>query len=69
MFLQLGILQGSNTYLKTNVPCLNLSKEFRFLYQFGTVFHITLTLKHSASVSYREVFVLGNLSRLFFGRL
>ena len=35
--------------------CLNLSKEFRFLYRFGTVFHIILPLKHSAFVPYREV--------------
>ena len=44
------------------ICCLNLSKEFRFLYRFGTVFHIILPLKHSASVPYCEVFVLGNLS-------
>ena len=49
--------------------CLNLSKEFRFLYRFGTVFHIVLPLKHSASVPYREVFVLSNVSMLLFQRL
>ena len=45
---------------------LNLYKEFRFLYRFGTVFHIILPLKHNTSAQYREVFVFGNLSTLAF---
>ena len=46
------------------ICCLNLSKEFRFSYRFGTMFHIILPLKHSACVPYCVVFVLDNLSRL-----
>ena len=51
------------------ISCLNLSKDFRFSYRFGTGFHIAIPLKHSASVPYRGVFVLGNLSRMLFRRL
>ena len=51
------------------ICCLNLSKKFRFLHRFGTVFHIILPLKHSAPVACRKVFVLGNLSMLLFRRL
>ena len=51
------------------ILCLSLYKEFRFLYRFGIVLHIILPLKHSASLPYHEVFVLGNLSMLLFQRL
>ena len=59
----------TNFLIHILICCLNLSKEFRFLYRFGAVFHIILSLKHRASVPCRELFVLGNLSRLLFRRL
>ena len=61
----------TNFLIHILICCLNLSKEFRFLYRFRTVFHIILSLKHSASLPCRELmsqtfFFFFNFLSLFF---